>query len=385
MTGFEGVNKVLVIKLRNIGDVLLSVPAIRAIKESIPGVSVSALVNSGTEEMLTGNPLLDEVLTFDRSIKSGSLRKRGSGELKFIKMLRKKGFDMSVDLTGGDRAAIIGCLIGARFRLGYDPGGAGFIGKKFFYTHVAKTPPERTHTVLRDMGLPAAFGLKTSNMSVEIFTTPDEDSFVKGLLAKNGIGPETPYVHVHPTSRWLFKCWNDKSIAAIIDLFANEGLRVVLTSAPDKRETDKIKAIKAKAKTTPVDLSGALRLKHLASLSRGAALFFGVDSAPMHIAAASGPPVVALFGPSGVFDWGPWDNEASRSQTPYAALSGVQSFGRHTVIQEDWDCIPCGQDGCNGTKKSDCLEALDLATVWKRLETAIDASRGTGHGGAAGA
>ncbi len=371
MTGFEGIKKVLVIKLRHIGDVLLTVPAIRAVKESLPEASVSALVNSGTEEMLTGNPLLDEVLTFDRSIKSKSLRKRGSGELKFIKGLRKKGFDMSVDLTGGDRAAIVGCLIGAKFRLGYDPGGAGFIGKKFFYTHVAKRPPERTHTVLRDMGLPGAFGLKTSNMSVDIFTTPEEDAFVKELLAKNGIGPETPYVHVHPTSRWLFKCWNDESMAAIIDLFEDEGLRVVLTSAPDKRETDKIKSIKASAKTDPVDLSGLLRLKHLASLSRGAALFFGVDSAPMHIAAASGAPVVALFGPSGVFDWGPWDNPASRDHTPYAALSGVQSFGRHTAIQEDWDCIPCGEDGCNGTKKSDCLEAIGVDKVTDLIRTKL--------------
>ncbi len=372
MKEFEGVKKVLVIKLGNIGDTLLAVPAIRAVKESMPSAVVSALVSSGTEEMLILNPLLDEVLTLDGFTKPGSPRKRDSGELKLIKGLRKKGFDMAVDLTGGDSPAIIGCLIGARFRLGYNPEGAGRIGKKFFYTHVAGIPEKRTHTVLRNLALPSAFGLETGNLNVEIFTAPDDDAFVEGLLKDHGIGNDTPYVHVHPASKRPFKCWTESGMAAIMDLLHAEGLRVVLTSGPDEREAARVIAIKSLMKSAPVDLSGMLNLKHLASLSRGARLFFGLDAAPMHIGAATGIPVVALFGPESVFGQGPWNNEASTRTTPYAALSGVQTFGRHTAIQMDWECIPCNKNGCNGSKKSDCLEAMDPKFVWGRLRAVLD-------------
>ncbi len=385
MKDFEGVKKVLVIKLSGIGDTLLAVPAIRAVKESLPSAVVSALVNPGTEAMLSLNPLLCAVYTLDESIKPRSLGKRGPGELKLIKELRGKGFDMTVDLTGGDGSAIIGCLIGARFRLGYDPEGAGLIGKRFFYTHVAERPEKRTHAVLENLALPSAFGLKTGNLSVEIFTAPDDDAFVEGLLKNHGIGNDTPYVHVHPASKRPFKCWTDSGMAAIMDLLHAEGLRVVLTSNLNEPEAARVIAIKALMKSEPVDLSGRLNLKHLASLSRGARLVFGVDAAPMHIGAATGTPVVALFGPESVFVRGPWNNEASTRTTPYAALNGVQTFGRHTAIQMDWECIPCNKNGCNGSKKSDCLDAMDPDLVWERLRAVLDGTAMAGDAGGAGA
>ncbi len=160
LNAFKDIRKILVIKLRHIGDVLLAVPAIRALKEGFPDAEVSALVNSGTEEMLTLNPLLSGVLTFDRRALKLPLASKAAAELGFIKRLRREGFDMTVDLTSGDRPSLIGFLSGARCRLGYDPGKKGFRGKRLLYTHLAAPPDGGLHAVLRDLRLVEEFGVE---------------------------------------------------------------------------------------------------------------------------------------------------------------------------------------------------------------------------------
>ncbi len=120
-----------------------------------------------------------------------------------------------------------------------------------------------------------------------------------------------------------------------------------------------------------MELLGKTSLNQLSALSKRANLFFGVDSAPMHIAAAVDTPVIALFGPSGAFHWGPWDNNyssefgvrSSELKNPYSRKNGTQTFGKHTVIQKDWDCVPCGKDGCKGSKISDCLLDIGVGEV----------------------
>jgi len=304
------------------------------------------------------------------------------GGLGFIRTLRAKHFDMTVDLTGGDRAAIAGFLTGARYRLGPAPAGKGFKGKKYLYTHTAATPPHKTHTVLRNLALLRTFGIDTTNLTVDFFTDREDERLVEKLLQKKGLdkGGKNPFVHVHPVSRWLFKCPASPLMAAFLDYITEQGMKIVLTSGPEPREVAMLKEIKGLMHNEAIDLSGELSLKGLGVLSQKAAFFFGVDSAPMHIAAAVGSPVVALFGPSGAFDWGPWDNEAVKGLsftenntplTPYPARSGVQSFGRNTVIQDTRECVPCGKDGCKGSKKSDCLDEIDKSLVKKILSQYI--------------
>jgi len=156
-------------------------------------------------------------------------------------------------------------------------------------------------------------------------------------------------VHLHPTSRWLFKCWRDEGFAAVIDRLEGSGrARAVLTAGTDGRELQKIESILRLCRTRPASLAGKISLKELAALSARSLFFIGVDTAPMHIAAAVGTPVIALFGPSGEFNWGPWGNG-------------------HTVIKKDLECRPCGKDGCQGTKRSRCLEEISNEEVWAQV------------------
>ncbi len=371
MTDFTNVKNILVIKLRNIGDVLLIVPAIRALKETFPNARLSVLVNPGTDPMLRSNPLVDEVIVLKRDEKKQGLTGKVRGGLGFMKTLRAKGFDMTVDLTGGDRAAFTGFATGARYRLGPNPAKKGFKGKKYLYTHKAPRPPAMTHTVLRNLSVVRPFGIDTANLTVDFFTTKEDEDAINGILCKEGLEGK-PFVHVHPVSRWLFKCPQAEFMASLLDSIVAEGLPVVITSGPDPREKALVKEISDLMTEEAINLSGTLSLKGLGALSAKAAFFFGVDSAPMHIASAVGTPVLALFGPSGAFDWGPWDNKAAGGLTfklteppltPYPRRNGVQRFGANTVIQDTRECVPCGKDGCNGSKKSDCLHELDEGLV----------------------
>ncbi len=399
---FKGIKKILVIKLRHIGDVLLTVPVFRALRETFPDAHIAALVNSGTEEVLKGNPLIDEILSIDRGVKKLPPIKRYLREIDFLRQIRRKDFNMTVDLTGGDRAAIISFVSGARYRLGWKSK-KGFVGKKHLYTHLSE-PAGRKHIILQNLDVLSLFVINTENCSVD-FHIPEEDRvFIRKVLEENN--PPSPLhpplamgergggkggmrgsrniiVHIHPTSRWLFKCWKDEYMAEVISWLVEQGVKVIVTSSPDKREMKKTKRILSLvSEFTPphipplvrggiggvIDLCGKTTIKQLAAISEVSDLFLGVDSAPMHIAAAVGTPVIALFGPSGAFAWWPWDNSQEsevRNQkseinrlSSYPKQNGIQTFGIHSVIQKDWECIPCGKDGCDGSKISRCLNDI---------------------------
>jgi heptosyltransferase-3 len=374
---FSGIKKILVIKLRHIGDVLLSVPVFRALRENFPEAHIAALVNSGTEEVLEASPFIDEILVFDRSIKKMNFSKKYTKEISFLRTIRRKGFDMTVDLTGGDRAAIISFVSGAAHRLGHDIR-EGFLGKRYLYTCLAKKNNNH-HIVLQNLEIVKQSGIKTDNFSVDISIPEDARMFADRILEKNRTDKNTPVVHVHPTSRWLFKCWRDEYMAEVINWLADRGITVIVTSAPDKREMEKAKKILSfvNSRFTAhgsrlLDMCGKTTIKQIAAISEVSDLFFGVDSAPMHIAAAVGTPVIALFGPSGAFHWGPWDNNISNSGNPYPEKNGIQTFGIHTVIQQNRECVPCGKDGCDGSKISRCLTEMKTEEVINILKNKLN-------------
>ncbi|HEY5975308.1 MAG TPA: putative lipopolysaccharide heptosyltransferase III [Geobacteraceae bacterium] len=361
------IRNILVIKLRHIGDVLLTSPVCRALKETFPAARLTVLVNRGTEAMMTGNPLVDEVIPLDRGSKEMPLPARIARAVRFLRAIRARGFDMTVDLTSGDRPALISLASGARYRLAVDPGGKGFAGKRHCYTHLAKRQGE-LHMVLQNLAVVGQFGISTITPAVDFIIPPAARDRVGELLREVGIGEGETLVHIHPTSRWLFKCWDDAAMASVIRWLLDGGVKVVVTSSPEQKELAKVAAILAHLPPHPglLSLPGKTSLQELAAFAERAQLFFGVDSAPMHLAAAVGTPVVALFGPSGAFHWGPWDNEAAAGldgSLPYARRNGVQHFGRHTVIQRDWTCVPCGKDGCGGSKVSRCLMEISSEEV----------------------
>jgi len=351
------VERILLIRLRNIGDVLLMVPTIRAFRDAFPRAYIAALVNTGTEEMLTGNPLLNEVLLFDPCWKTLPLGKRMATQMKFVWEVRRRKFDLAINMTEGDRGAFLSLASGARVKVGMYQPGPSFWWKKRVFHRLVRIPDWKAHMVEQMLEIPRSLGLNPKDKRIEISYAPEAREFIQQTLSREGVGPQDLLVHIHPTSRWLFKCWRDEGMAKVIDSLEKKGnIRVVLTSGKEEKELRKIEGIMEHCQTRPINLAGKVTLKQLAALSDRSQLFIGVDTAPMHIAAAVGTPVLALFGPSGEFNWGPWGNG-------------------HVVIKKDWECRPCGKDGCEGSKRSRCLEEISEEEVLKEAFQLLDQAK----------
>lgn len=341
----KDIHRILLIRLRKIGDVLLMVPAIRAFRQNFPKAFIAALVNAGTESMLSGNPLLDEILVFDPQWKKLPLKQRIKKEWEFVRQVRQRRFDLAINFTEGDRGAFLCLASGARLKVGVLRKDNSLWWKKFIFHHLIELKNVRSHVIEQLLEIPRNLGIETQDKSLEIFYDIEDETKINQLLESAGIKKHEILVHIHPTSHWLFKCWRDEGMAEVIDaLQERNGLRVILTGGPDQRELEKVSNIVNLCRSAPINLSGQLTLKQMAALSHRCRLFIGVDTAPMHIAAAVGTPVVALFGPSGENNWGPWGEG-------------------HTVIKKDMPCRPCGKDGCGGSKKSRCLEEITATEV----------------------
>ena len=340
---------ILVIKLKHIGDVLVATPVFTALKEAYPESRLSVLVPKGTEDMVTLNPAIDEVIVLDRA-EGAPFASRMLRHLGFLMKLRGKSFDLVLELSAGDRGAFLGFVTCAKERIGFEPHKRTFLGRHHAFTKLVKISTTTQHMVDYNLTLVRALGIEPSDKRLSIFWSERDSEACVRLLLERGLGEDRPYVVLHPTSRWLFKAWNSRGYALLCDYIREKhGLSVIITSAPDEKERKRVKEILSLVDYPPIDLSGMLSLKQLAYCISRSILFIGVDSAPMHIAAAVNTLVIALFGPSGDHMWGPWGNG-------------------HIVIKKGWDCQPCGRDGCDGSKVSECLEAITPEEVYRAVD-----------------
>lgn len=368
-----GVERIMVIILRHVGDTLLAVPALKAIKNHFPEARLSVLVNAGAEEILTGHPAISKVIGYEKPKIMDSLDKsrfrpiftKWRADFSLIRKIQNERFNLVIDLTGGGRSSFVSFLTRAKYRIGFNPKASGKNWRRFLFSHYGDfVSTLKQHAVLYYLKLLEPWGISPADSEVDLYYTQKESDWLQGVLREKKINNGYELVHVHPTSRWLFKCWSDENMAALIDyLELKRHFKVILTSGADENEREKINNILKFTKTKPLNLAGRTSIKQLAALAHHSRLFIGVDSAPMHIAAAMDTPVIGLFGPTGAFVWGPWDNDLGPDIRQYPNRNGLQRSGKHKVVQRDWECIPCGRDGCDGSKKSRCLGDIKTEEV----------------------
>lgn len=337
----KDVKKILVIKMRHHGDVLLSSPVFSNLKKRIPQAQIDAFIYRDTLPMLEGHPSISHFLLYDREWKKLSFWRKLIKEIALFWHIRKNRYDLVVNLTEGDRGALAALVSKSRIRVGFDPEGKGFFGKKRAYTHIVKQCKTLRHTVERQLDALRRIG---------IFPEPEERDLTLHIpnQTRKQIGSSVPseFILIHPVSRWRFKCWPVRHVAELIQKLHGQGYQIVLTASPDPQEVAMNDAILKLVPEVPViNLSGKISLKELAALIEKSRCLVCVDSVPLHMASSLKTPVVVLFGPSSEINWGPWMHPKSR------------------VVAQKMSCRPCFMDGCGGSKMSDCLYTLPVNAV----------------------
>ena len=345
----DGSLRILVIKLRYLGDVLLTTPVFDALRSRFPSAFIAALVNKGTEDMLTGNPAINKIFTLERDPKFlPDLQK----QIRLISEIRNCKFDLALDLMWNDRAAVFAWLSGARRRWSYKTERKKGLHRSLLFTDLI-TPEPRLHIIERHLEIAKALGCFILPAKPSLYWSPQDQKVCEDVLHSHGISGNLPFVVLHPSSNAHHKVWTVEGYAALCDdLLEKRAIRTILICGKDEEELRMNRAICALAKSRPLNLGSQLTLKQSAVLLSRAILFIGIDSGPMHMATAVNTPVVAIFGPSRIWRWGPCGDG-------------------QIVIQKDWDCVPCGKKGCNGTGRSRCLDELSIEEVTAVVEPRI--------------
>lgn len=341
--GFTPKN-ILLIQLGDIGDVVLTTPTIRSVKEAYPNARVSILVFKPCATLLAADPYAHEVVETARL--RGSLFQRLKEYAGFARYLRQKHYDLVIDLRTGDRGAILTFLTGALARIGFRG------SKKQFWHEIAftkilddlKAAPLPVHPGAdQSLRIVRAIGIDAADSTPKLYIAPEDLLRASTLLAETGIAHGAKMVTVNPFSRWKYKEWDNAKWGMVIDRIW-ETRRIPSVLIGSREEFAAGQEIVAGREGYVINLAGKTTLGELAAVISLSSLHLGVDSAAPHIAAALGTPTVTIHGPS---DWRAW-----RIVNEY-----------HRVVSPVMDCVPCNRAGCDDSGKSRCMEELAAEPV----------------------
>ena len=329
--------RILVIKLGAIGDVALVTPSLRALRARFPKAHITVLVGREGRELLHRCPFVDDLAVFDR-LRDGTL----PGLLRIGKKLRSAQVDLSVDFQNNRISHWLGVLSGATQRYGY-----GDRRWSWLLTHRAMHPKAPMPPVEHQFRLLQLLGIEGASTRLELWPGPLDDAKAAELLQGSWIAENQPIVVIHPGSHpeWLSKRWPIENYAQLIDrLTVATKARVVITgSAEEKPLADYLYRT---TKIKPILAAGMTSLNELGALVRQAQVFVSGDTAPLHIAAAVGTPVVALFG----------STDPVRHLPPSPHLK---------LLKKDLPCSPCYRSVCYrpGAGHMECMKTISVDAV----------------------
>ncbi|CUS79079.1 lipopolysaccharide heptosyltransferase II [Candidatus Kryptonium thompsonii] len=337
--------KILITRLRFIGDIVLTTPVIRAVRKKFPNSYIAYLADKNAITLLENNPYLDELIPLDFS---WTLKE----QLNFIKTLRTKKFDLVIDLFGNPRSAILSFLSGAKTRIGGE-----FGWRKYLYTHPIPRSEERKNAIkfhldyLKPIGITFSEPLSYEDMKTEIFLSHNEKSWATEYLKSKGIDLNKKTVGIHPGATWPAKMWFKENFAELANRIALKlNANVIITHS--ENETELAIEVFNLTSRKNIFVLDALNLRQLASVLSLVDLYISNDCGPMHISVAVGTKTIGIFGPGEEDIWFPYPNSEG-----------------HKALRVDVECHPCHLDFCNkeGENYMKCMKLLTVDMVFNEV------------------
>jgi lipopolysaccharide heptosyltransferase II len=336
----RGSPRVLLVRLRLLGDVVFTTPLVRALRRELPDARLTYLVEPAAAPIVAGNPHLDEVIV--------ALKRRGIARLRddyrLARRLRRERFDIVLDLHGGPRAAWLSRATGAPMRIGYT-----IAGRSWMYTHAIPRPPDLgpRHSVVNQWDLLAPLGIGPPDPgrdAVEIVEDPAAAGRVAAKLRALGIGAEDEVVVLHVSAGNPFRRWPAEAFVELAARLAAAGghRRVVLTSGPSEAEAAARIAVAARQQLGAAGhqvVDPALDVAELRALTGRAAVYIGGDSGPLHVASATTTPIVALFGPTLPERSMPWRDPRWFAEAVDAGPLPCRPCRQRVCVSADFRCL----------------------------------------------
>jgi heptosyltransferase-3 len=339
--------RVLIVALRRLGDVLLTTPLIRSVKRAWPAASIDALVFTGTEGVLAGNPDLAGILTIPQ-------RPRITETLALLRRLGRR-YDLALSTQSGDRPTALAWIAG---RQSAGPVEAGKLSGALKRLVLSRSyDSERgQHRVLEILRLAELIGIAALPEIV-----------CPAGTVRPGLVPAYPYAAVHAAPMFTYKRWTADGWRRLAVSLRERGLGTVVTGAADDRAY--LDDVWHGCET--VRLDGKLEWPELSAVIGGARVYVGPDTAITHLAAATGTPTVALYGPTDPRLWGPWP--VGGLDRPWVAAGTMQRRGNVWLVQNPLPCLPCQAEGCEHRldSHSQCLDELSVNQVVAAVDQAL--------------
>ncbi|HUN64670.1 MAG TPA: glycosyltransferase family 9 protein [Bacteroidota bacterium] len=334
------IRRICLSRLKFIGDIVLTTPLIRAIRERYPDAYLAYLGDKKAVTLLQGNPFLDEVIPYDFS------RPDFLEQIRVGFLLRKRRLDVFIDLFSNPRSALLARASGARIRIGRDVPGRGSL-----YTHRMPDFGSMTPAIDFHFGYLEPIGVPGRKADTEIFLSEDELREARIFLRHQDVDPGRPLVALHPGATWPNKRWQAERFAALADLLrAKLGAEILLSPGPG----DEALMSDILGKTAGViHLLPVLPVRQLASVFAVCRLLISNDCGPMHIGAAVGTPTFGIFGPEPPEVWFPYSRERG-----------------HRVFYSRIECAPCRVTSCHRDPSHylECMTRIPVEEVFSEAE-----------------
>src|ERR1043166_1279750 len=333
---WPNVKRVLIVKLRSIGDTVLSPPSLIALKRFLPNAEIDILLEDWVAPVLDG---------FE-GVKIIPVSSGAPDRMRLMMELRRRHYDIAFNLHGGTTATFFVRASGAKHRVGY-----AYYQYAFLYNHLLKAASdfwqqEKTHSAEQQLALPGFVGVPVEDRPKSKLTVTD-----KGRTARVSEWLERKnYALLHPGTAFFTKQWPVENFARTAEFLAQRGIKTVaMSSKKESRVLDELKELSG----VPINTFDDLSLPEITALASKATLFVGNDSGMAHIAAAVNTPSVVIFGSSNRDHWRPWTDAP------------------HEIVYEEFACQPCPGYECKEFGEPKCILTVKTNSVFAAIDRVL--------------